>query len=57
MAWEKLESGFPSPGPAFPSWDPVAEHKPGSLVTLGAGRRAKGGKEEKSEEVLGTQLT
>lgn len=57
MAWEKLESDFPSPGPAFPSWDPVAEHKPGSLVTLGAGRRAKGGKEEKSEEVLGTQLT
>ena len=38
-------------------WDAVAEHKPGSLGTLGAGRRAKGGKEEeKVGEVLGTQL-
>lgn len=63
MAWEKLESDFPSPGPAFPSQglcvpgDPVAKHKPGSLGTLGAGRRANGGKEEeKLEDALGTQL-
>ena len=35
----------------------MAEHKPGSLGTLGAGRRAKGGKEEeKVGELLGTQV-
>lgn len=61
MAWEKLESDFPSPGPACPSqrlcvfagiqW---LQHKPSSLGTLGGQRGAEGGKEEVGEVRRGT---
>lgn len=61
MAWEKLESDFPSPGPACPSQHLCVfagiqwlQHQPSSLGTLGGQRGAEGGKEDGGEVRRGT---